>query len=180
MVDFKGIKIGTEQEGEHCNMPGQEAGVNVVNGVELANPAEVSRIVKMRNVAVLGASNKPDRASYRVMKGMHDLGYNIIPVNPGLAAADVYLFGKKVAATLADIEEEVDCVDVFRRAEALPDIWEEVKARMETKGDVKGFWGQQTVVDSDVAKQAREAGLDTVMDLCLWVEARAQPPIWDD
>lgn len=118
---------------------------------------------EVKTIAVVGASNKPERASYRVAEYLINQGYKIIPVNPGQAGGEI--LGQKVAASLADIEEPIDMVDIFRNSEAAGDVTDEaVKAR------AKVIWMQLGVVNEEAAKRAENAGLKVVMDRCPKIE----------
>ncbi|MFT4768786.1 MAG: putative CoA-binding protein [Glaciecola sp.] len=126
-----------------------------------ADIAEVLRSVK--TVALLGASHKPERPSYGVMRFLLLKGYTVFPVNPGLAGTE--LLGQSVYGALADIPQLVDMVDVFRNARFLPQIVEEViqcKARI--------LWMQLDVIDLEAAKLAEANGVSVVMDRCPAIE----------
>lgn len=120
-----------------------------------------------RTIAVVGASPKPDRHSHRVMHFMQTNGYRMIPVNP-VAAGDEIL-GETVYATLADIPEPFDMVDVFRKREAIPSVVDEVLALREARG-IRTLWLQLGLYDESAARRARDAGLTVVMDRCLKIE----------
>lgn len=119
----------------------------------------------VRTIALLGASPKPERPSNGVMNFLLSKGYRVIPVNPGQAGKDIH--GQPVVARLADIEEPVDMVDVFREPYALPGIVDEILA-MKHRPAV--LWTQLGVVHEDAAASAREAGLTVVMDRCPAIE----------
>lgn len=83
---------------------------------------EIGRILKSsKRIAVVGLSDQPHRTSYMVSKAMQDAGYEIIPVNPTIDEA----LGVKAVASLKEIKEPVDIVNVFRRSEFLPEVAEE-------------------------------------------------------
>jgi len=116
-----------------------------------------------RTIAMVGASPKPDRPSYGVMAELQRAGFRVIPVNP--AAAGQTILGETVVATLADIKEPVDMVDVFRRAEDTPEV-----ARDAVAIGAKSLWLQLGIANDDAARIALEGALDVVMDRCAKVE----------
>jgi predicted CoA-binding protein len=116
-------------------------------------------------IALVGASPKPDRASYGVMAFLQRSGYRVIPVNP--VAAGTTILGETVVATLADIKEPIDMVDVFRRAEDTPEV-----AREAAAVGAKSLWLQLGIANDDSARIATEGGLDVVMDRCTAVEVQ--------
>ncbi len=130
----------------------------------LKNPerTEIKEVLDTaKTIAVVGLSPNPMRTSYMVSKAMQDAGYRIIPVNP---MADEVL-GEKSYATLADIPEPVDIVNVFRRSEFLPAIAEDF---LKIKAPV--FWTQLNVVDEEVFNRLHAAGHTVIMDRCIKVE----------
>lgn len=118
-----------------------------------------------KNIAMIGASPNPARPSYGVMRFLLGKGYHVIPINPGHAGKDIQ--GQKVYASLADIEEDVDMVDVFRAADQLSSVVDEVLAM---KRQPKVIWGQLTVRDDAAAAKAEAAGLTVIMDRCPAIE----------
>ncbi len=118
-----------------------------------------------RTVAMVGASPNPNRDSYRVMRYLQQQGYRVIPVNPTVDGASI--LGEPVVARLADIECGVDLVDVFRRADAVAGVVDEVLALAARPATL---WLQLGVVDEQAAARARDAGLEVVMDRCIKVE----------
>lgn len=118
-----------------------------------------------KNIAVVGASPNPARPSYGVMRFLLGKGYNVIPVNPGHAGKEIQ--GQKVYATLADIDQDVDMVDVFRAADQLGSVIDEVLAMKKLP---KVIWGQLSVRDDGAAKKAEKEGLTVIMDRCPAIE----------
>jgi uncharacterized protein len=127
----------------------------------MANIAELLRDSKV--IAVVGLSNRRFRPSYGVSQYMQSVGYRIIPVNPN--ATEV--LGEKAYARLEDVAEPVDIVNVFRRAEYVPDIVDSA-----IRIGAKAIWLQEDVVHEEAAQRAREAGLVVVMDRCILKEHR--------
>jgi predicted CoA-binding protein len=116
-----------------------------------------------RIIAVVGASSNPERSSHGVMKMLMGEGYRCIPVNPNEAE----VLGEKAYASLADIPEKVDIVDVFRRPEHTPAVAAEA-----VKIGAKTLWLQLGIANDEAARIAREGGLNVVMDSCIAVEHR--------
>jgi uncharacterized protein len=119
----------------------------------------------IKTIAVVGASPNPSRPSFGVMGFLIAKGYHVIPVNPGHAGKQIQ--GQTVFATLADIPEKIDMVDVFRAADQLPALVDEVLALKE-RPDV--LWGQLTVRNDQAAKKAEAAGMTVIMDRCPAIE----------
>lgn len=121
---------------------------------------EIKTILQqVKSIALVGASDKPHRASYGVMAYLLSQGYQVIPVSPKLAGQK--LLEQKVYATLADIPQPIDMVDVFRNSEAAFGVAEEaivIKAKV--------LWLQLGVINEEAEKLATEAGLKVVMDRC--------------
>ena len=116
-------------------------------------------------IAVVGLSPKPHRDSFRVAKYMQDHGFRIVPINPN--APEV--LGEKAYASLTEAarHERIDMVNCFRNSEDIPPIAAEAIAI-----GAKSLWLQLGVVNDDAAKQAKDAGLVVVQNLCLMVEHR--------
>ena len=119
----------------------------------------------VRTIALLGASPKPDRPSFGVMRFLLSKGYTVYPVNPGQASKEI--LGQTVYATMADIPEPIDMVDVFRAPEYLGEVVTETLA---LQNRPKVIWGQLTVRDDEAVKPAEAAGIRVVMDRCPAIE----------
>ena len=120
-------------------------------------------LTRARTIAIVGASSKRDRPSYEVMKILMGAGFRVIPVTP----KESKILGRQAYATLADIPERVDIVDVFRRPEYTPDI-----ARSAVATGAKALWLQLGVVNWEAAQIAHDGGLAVVMDRCTAIEQR--------
>jgi predicted CoA-binding protein len=119
----------------------------------------------VKTIAIVGVSPKDVRPSYFVFKYLKERGYRMIPVNPGQAGKE--LLGEKVYATLADIPEPVDMIDIFRASShALP----VVREALAMKPRPAVIWMQLTVRNDEAAKLAEDAGIKVVMDRCPKIE----------
>jgi predicted CoA-binding protein len=125
---------------------------------------EIGSILKdAGNIAVVGLSDKTDRTSYMVASVMQKRGYRIIPVNP--TAGGSKILGEMCYATLQDIPEPIDIVNVFRRSEYCAEV-----AREAVAIGAKVLWLQQGIVSDEAARIAEENGLTIIMDRCIKVE----------
>ena len=120
---------------------------------------------RVKTIAVVGLSSDPMRPSFGVSQYMQRKGYRIIPVNPNAST----ILGEKAYASLSEVPEKIDLVDVFRRPEFVPEIVEEV-----IRLKVPAVWLQEGVIHQAAAKRARDAGLTVVMDRCILKEHRAR------
>jgi uncharacterized protein len=134
-------------------------------GIDGQTDAAIRAILETtQRIAVVGASAKPWRPSHGVMRFLLDCGYDVTPVNPGLAGQTIH--GRPVAARL-DEAAPLDMVDVFRNAAHAGTA---VDAAI--RGGARVVWMQLGVVDQAAAERARAAGLAVVMDRCPVIEAR--------
>ena len=117
----------------------------------------------VKTIAMVGASGDKTKFSYGVLRVLHETGYDMIPVNPGLAGQEIR--GLKVYPSLTAIDRPVDMVEVFRNARELPRIAQEAVAI-----GAKVIWGQIGVTHPDAAKIAEDAGLKVVMNRCPKIE----------
>jgi predicted CoA-binding protein len=118
-------------------------------------PAEI--LAETRTIALVGASPRPSRPSHNVMKYLLAQGYRVIPVRPGRDE----VLGVPCVDTLADIDEPIDLVDVFRRAEFCPDV-----ARQAVAAGAKALWLQAGILSPEARAIAEAAGIDYVEDEC--------------
>ena len=132
----------------------------------LTADADIARLLEQtRTIALVGASDRPDRAAFEVMGMLLAHGYHVIPVNPQLAGQVIH--GQAVLAQLADIAEPIDMVDVFRRSEFVSGVVDEAIAV-----GARAVWTQLGVIDPVAAARAEAAGLDVVMDRFPKIEIR--------
>jgi predicted CoA-binding protein len=116
-----------------------------------------------RTIAVVGLSARRFRPSHGVAEYLQRAGYRIIPVNPKIAE----VLGERSYASLDEVPEPVDIVDIFRRPEHVPEI---VEAAIRT--GAKTIWMQEGVVHEEAARRAESAGLAVIMDRCILKEHR--------
>ena len=120
-------------------------------------------LTNARTLAVVGASDRPNRPSYGVMQFLQDWGYRILPVNPQITGEHV--LGEFVWRELAQIGIPIDIVDIFRRPEMVDEAVEQA-----IFVGAKAVWMQIGVVNEQAAARAEEAGLKVVMDRCPKIE----------
>ncbi len=126
-------------------------------------------LTKYKTIAVVGLSSNPSRASFEVTEYMQGAGYKIIPVNPN----ETEVLGEKSYARLEDVPEEIEIVNVFRRAEDVPPVVEGA-----IKIGAKVVWMQLGIENASAAERARAAGLIVVEDACVLVEHRRRVKQW--
>jgi uncharacterized protein len=126
------------------------------------SPAQI--LAEARTIALVGASPKPSRPSHRVMRYLLDAGYRVIPVRP--RDCDEVL-GVPCVASLAEIDEPIDLVDVFRRAEHAPG-----HAREAVAAGAGAFWLQLGLVSEEARRIVEGAAIDYVEDACTAVVHR--------
>ncbi|HEM3726585.1 TPA: CoA-binding protein [Streptococcus suis] len=131
------------------------------------NPSQEQIFTYLKNaktIAVVGLSSREETAAYRVSKLMQEAGYKIIPVNP--RAAGETILGEKVYASLLDLDQPIDIVNVFRRSEFLADV-----AREFVQTEAKVFWAQLGLESQEAEEILRQAGRnDLVMNKCIKIE----------
>src|SRR5712672_3107052 len=129
-----------------------------------ANSDAILELLKQyKTIAVFGLSSNPMRPSFGVTEYMQGVGYKIIPVNPN----EKEVLGEKSYARLEDVPEEIDIVNVFRRAEDVPPVVESA-----IRIGAKVVWMQSEIENEAAAEKARAAGLVVIEDACILVEHR--------
>lgn len=127
----------------------------------LERDEEIRAVLDLETIAVVGCSSTPGKAAHDVPRYLQAQGYDIVPVNP---FADEIL-GRAAPDSLADVEETIDLVDVFRPSEEVPDIVDETLERE----DVQAIWLQLGIEHDEAASRAESDGLEVVQDRCLKV-----------
>ena len=161
----------------------------------MTNNPEIIRkvLINTKTIALIGASIKTNRPSNYVMKYLLDVGYNVIPINPGLKEGTT-IHGQKVYNTLSSIPActNIDMVDIFRKSEAVPSIVDEILLMNNgndndvisdedddednkhnnkyNKHNIKSIWMQIGVINEDAALKAKKSGLDVIMNACPKIE----------
>jgi predicted CoA-binding protein len=138
------------------------------DGIETIMPLTADQDIRelltnARTIAMVGASDRPDRPSYGVMAMLQRHGYRVIPINPQIAGRHVH--GEYVFHDLADIGAPIDIVDIFRRPQA---AGEAVDAAIAS--GARAVWLQLGVINEEAAARAEAAGLKVVMDRCPAIE----------
>lgn len=132
----------------------------------MPGPDPITELLRRaKTIAVVGLSDNPLRPSHGVSAYMQSHGYRIIPVNPAIAEA----LGEKSYASLSDIPEKIDIVNIFRRPEFVEEIVDEAIALK-----VPAIWMQEEVIHEKAAEKARRAGIFVVMDRCILQDHRAR------
>ena len=116
-------------------------------------------LTETRTIALVGASDRPNRPSYGVMRYLQEHGYRVIPINPQITGEHVH--GEYIWRELSQIEEPIDMVDIFRRSEVAGEAVDEA-----IKIGAKSVWMQIGVINAEAAARAEAAGLKVVMDRC--------------
>jgi predicted CoA-binding protein len=126
----------------------------------LTTDAEIHDLLSStRTIAMIGASDRPDRPSWGVMRFLQEWGYRVIPVNPQITGEHIH--GEYVWRELSQIGEPIDMVDIFRRPQAAGEAVDEAIA-----AGAKSVWLQMGVINHEAAARAEAAGLHVVMDRC--------------
>ena len=114
---------------------------------------------EVKTIAVVGLSPNPDRPAFRIARALQVFGYRIIPVRPKVAA----VLGEKAYASLSEVPEKIDLVDVFRAAEHVGPLVDEC-----LRLGLGRIWLQDGIVNEEAAAKASAAGMTVVMDRCIW------------
>ena len=130
----------------------------------LTRDEDISELLaNARTIAVVGASDRPDRPSYHVMKFLQDWGYRVLPVNPQITGE--HILGEFVWRELAEIGVPIDIVDIFRRPEAAAEAVDQA-----ILVGARAVWMQIGVINQEAAAKAEAAGLKVVMNRCPHIE----------
>jgi len=130
----------------------------------LTSDAEIAGLLRQtRTIAMVGASDRPNRPSYGVMRFLIERGYRVLPVNPQITGEHVH--GEYVWRELSQIGESIDLVDIFRRPEAAGDAVDQAIAV-----GANAVWMQLGVINEEAAARAEAAGLKVVMNRCPAIE----------
>lgn len=124
--------------------------------------AELRELLGLRTVAVIGCSTTSGKDAHEGPAYLLEHGYEVIPVNPN--AEEV--FGREAYDSIADVEEEIDIVDVFRPSEEVDGIVDDVLERE----DVRVLWLQLGISDPEAERRAEDAGIHVVSDRCMKIE----------
>ena len=125
--------------------------------------SEIKKFYQLKNIAVVGMSKNEEKPSHQVPKYLMEHGYNVIPVNPTLTE----VLGRKAYASIADIHERVDIVDVFRKSEDIPAVVDDV---LKNKDGIKVIWMQIGVYNEDAEKKAKQNAIDVIYNRCIMEE----------
>jgi predicted CoA-binding protein len=124
-----------------------------------------SILTSSKTVAMVGASDNVARPSYFVLKYLINKRYRVFPINPGIAGTE--LLGRRVYASLSEVPEPIDVLDVFRKPEAIPGI---VDAALKLDPKPKVIWMELGLRDDASAARAEAAGIRVVMNRCMKIE----------
>jgi uncharacterized protein len=128
----------------------------------MMNDTELTKLLReAKTIAVVGLSSNPVRPSFGVSRFLQRQGYRIIPVNPN----ETEVLGERAYASVKDIPEQIDIINIFRRPARVPEVIDEAI----TKG-ARCIWMQEGVVNHGAAKKAEDAGMPVVMDRCILKE----------
>jgi len=132
----------------------------------LTDDAELDRLLDAEVIAVIGCSTTPGKAAHEVPAYLQRNGYRVIPVNP---FADEVL-GETSYDELADVEDDVDLVNVFRPSGEVPEVLDAVRERHAERGDAGAAWIQLGISHDEAAAAAEADGIEVVQDRCIKVE----------
>ncbi len=124
--------------------------------------SDIRKILEQKNIAVVGMSKNEEKPAHFVPKYLIERGYNVIPVNPTITE----VLGRKSYPSIADMPEDVDVVDIFRRSEEVPVV---VMDAMKKKG-IKVIWMQEGIYNEEAERKAKENGMDVVYNRCMMAE----------
>lgn len=129
--------------------------------------SDLKKIFLLKNIAVVGMSKNEEKAGHFVPKYLIEQGYNVIPVNPTITTQ---VLGRKSYRSIADIPEDIDIVDIFRKSEDVPAVIDDVIKRK--NNDIKVIWMQEGIYNEEAEKRAKASGKDVVFNRCMMAEHR--------
>lgn len=144
----KDFNVSSELNNDRCNLEDRKI---------------VDTLKKVKTIALIGASAKPDRDSFKVMAFLINEGYQVIPINPLLAGTKI--LGQEVFASISDIPSPIDMLDVFRQSKYLYDIVVEAK-----KANITTIWTQLGVTEPKAELLAKESGISMIVNRCPAIE----------
>ena len=125
--------------------------------------SQIKEYYQLKNIAVVGVSKNEEKPSHEVPKYLIEHGYNVIPINPTLTE----VLGRKAYPTIADIQERIDIVDVFRKSEDVPAVVDDL---LQKKNGIKVLWMQIGIYNEDAERKAKENGIEVVYNRCMMEE----------
>jgi Predicted CoA-binding protein len=129
---------------------------------DIHSASDIQKILGLKNIAVVGMSKNEAKPAHFVPKYLIDHGYNIIPVNPTISE----VLGRKSYSSIADVPEDIDIVEIFRRSEDVPPV---VNDAVKKRG-IKVIWMQSDIYNEEAEREAKENGMDVVFNRCIMVE----------
>jgi predicted CoA-binding protein len=129
---------------------------------DIHSASDIQKILGLKNIAVVGMSKNEAKPAHFVPKYLIDHGYNIIPVNPTISE----VLGRKSYSSIADVPENIDIVEIFRRSEDVPPV---VNDAVKKRG-IKVIWMQSGIYNEEAEREAKENGMDVVFNRCMMVE----------
>jgi predicted CoA-binding protein len=129
---------------------------------DIHSASDIQKILGLKNIAVVGMTKNEAKPAHFVPKYLIDHGYNIIPVNPTISE----VLGRKSYSSIADVPEDIDIVEIFRRSEDVPPV---VNDAVKKRG-IKVIWMQSGIYNEEAEREAKENGMDVVFNRCMMVE----------
>lgn len=126
------------------------------------NDAQITELLRQaKTIAVVGLSSNRLRASFGVSRFLQRQGYRVIPVNPN----ETEVLGERAYASLRDVPDDIDIVDIFRRSEKVPEVVDDALQK-----GTRCIWMQEGIVNNAAAQKAEAAGVPVVMNRCILKE----------
>jgi uncharacterized protein len=129
---------------------------------DIHSASDIQKILELKNIAVVGMSKNEEKPAHFVPRYLIDHCYNVIPINPTISK----VLGRKSYSSIADVSEDIDIVEIFRRSEDVPPV---VNDAVKKKG-IKVIWMQSGIYSEEAEREAKENGIDVVFNRCMMVE----------